>query len=119
MSNLIQELIKKAKQITNSGLPFMEGLEKAEAPKTGKFTLTDYGYLKGDDGDFICYTAVEIPGHFMFGSSVMTEKFKRLEEALDPNDLAALLQNGIVVQFKEKVSKNKRRYVDCELFPEN
>lgn len=117
MTRNILDLIQSVKKETTNGLPFMEGKEKSAIILGQIYNVTDYGYLEGEDGEFIVFTTKEEPNNFMFGSSVMTEKFKKIDVALTETELSTLLDNGIEVVFSSKVSKNKRKYTLCELFP--
>jgi hypothetical protein len=113
----IQSLIAKAKEVTSTGLPFMQGKEKEELSMGMIYNINDYGFLKGDDGDFVAFTTKETPDKFYYGGSVVTEKMHELESALSHEDMAELLEHGIEVVFLQKVSKNKKKYTTCEFFP--
>jgi len=113
----IKELISKVKEVTNTGLPFMTGLEKAEIGMGEIMHINNYGYLKGEEGDFVVFTTKEYPKNFFFGSSVLTGKMKELDIALGEENMFKLLDNGIEVVFDKKKSKNKREYTNCVFFP--
>ena len=118
MSNLnVKELIAKIKEVTYNGLPFMEGKEKGELTMGKVYTITNYGYLTGDDGDFICFITKEEPQEFYFGGSILTDSFNKLENTFSEDEMATLLNTGIEVVFTKKKSKNKREYTACEFFP--
>lgn len=116
----INELIKQAQEVTKSGLPFMDGKEKLEV--TGDvlgrvLTVDDFGYLDGDDGEYVVIAPKEYPKHFIYGGSVVTDAFKKLEEKMGNENMAALIQHGITFKLTELVSKNKRKYIRISFFP--
>lgn len=116
----INELIKQAQEVTKSGLPFMDGREKLEV--TGEvlnniLTVDDYGYLDGDDGNYVVISLKEYPKHFIYGGSVVTDAFKKLEEKIGAENMAQLIQYGLTFRLSELVSKNKRKYVRISFFP--
>lgn len=116
----INDLIKQAQEITKSGLPFMDGKEKLEV--TGdvlgrKLTVDDFGYLDGDDGNYVVIAPKEYPKHFIYGGSVVTDAFKKLEEKMGNENMTALIQHGITFKLVELVSKNKRKYIRITFFP--
>lgn len=98
----------------NNGLPFMVGREK-DAIELGKIiTIKDYGFLTGEDGDFICFIDDDNTDKYFFGGSVLTEKFKQIELAFTPDEIQQLLADGIEIVCSEKKSKNNRKYVNVE-----
>ena len=116
----INELIKQAQEVTKSGLPFMDGREKLEI--TGEvlnniLTVDDYGYLDGDDGNYVVISLKEYPKHFIYGGSVVTDAFKKLEEKIGAENMAQLIQHGLTFRLSELISKNKRKYVRISFFP--
>ena len=116
----INELIKQAHEVTKSGLPFMDGREKLEI--TGEvlnniLTVDDYGYLDGDDGNYVVISLREYPNHFIYGGSVVTDAFKKLEEKIGAENMAQLIQYGLTFRLSELISKNKRKYIRISFFP--
>ena len=116
----INELIKQAQEVTKSGLPFMDGREKLEI--TGEvlnniLTVDDYGYLDGDDGNYVVISLKEYPKHFIYGGSVVTDAFKKLEEKIGAENMAQLIQHGLTFRLSELISKNKRKYIRISFFP--
>lgn len=110
------DLIRKAKEITMSGLPFMEGKEKTELGNGQLYCVKEYGYLKSEDGDFV---VVADEKTFAFGGSVLTDNFRKLEDQLTESEISELLADGIEILITKKKSKvNKREYTACEFFPE-
>ena len=116
----INELIKQAQEITKSGLPFMDGREKLEVngDVLGRIlTVDDFGYLDGDDGNYVVIAPKEYPKHFIYGGSVVTDAFKKLEEKIGAENMAQLIQYGLTFRLSELVSKNKRKYISITFFP--
>ena len=113
----INDLIAKAKEVTASGLPFMDGLEKADLGMGEVLNINNYGYMEGEDGEFVVITTKEYPKNFFFGSSVLTSKMKDLDKVFGEEEMSKLLENGIEVVFEKKKSKNKREYTNVTFFP--
>ena len=116
----INELIKQAQEVTMSGLPFMDGKEKLEV--TGEvlnstLTVDDYGYLEGDDGEYVVISLKEYPKHFIYGGSVVTDAFKKLESKVGAESMVQLIQYGLTFRLSELISKNKRKYIRISFFP--
>lgn len=109
-----QELIAKAKEITASGLPFMDGKEKIELTDGSLYIVKNYGYLESEDGEFV---VLADDTTFAFGGSVVTDSFKKLDAQMLGNDIEELLKEGIEIEITKKQSKNKRGYTVCEFFP--
>jgi hypothetical protein len=114
MKKNLNDLIKKAQEITASGLPFMEGKEKVDLQDGEVYIVKDYGYLESDNGDFVVIANDET---FAFGGAVVTDAFKKLDGALDGSKIEELLKDGIEIGITKKKSKNKREYTACEFFP--
>ena len=120
MSNLnIKALINKAKEVTATGLPFMQGKEKHELTMGMIYNINEYGFLDGGESneEFVVFTTKEHPEAFFYGGSVVTQKIKDLEANLTNEEIAQLLDYGIEVIFLQKLSKNKKKYTTCEFFP--
>jgi hypothetical protein len=102
----------RAKQLSNT-LPFMETREKADLKDLhGKeITVTDYGFLTGDDGDFACFTIKEDKENFYFAGGVLTQHLKTFE---DEGYHAEIVKEGLKIKLYEKVSKNKKTYTAVE-----
>lgn len=108
------DLIKKAQELTASGLPFMDGKDKVSLEDGMIYVVKNYGYLESEDGEFV---VVADDTTYAFGGSLITESFKKLDEHLDGTDIEELLKDGIEIGIKKKKSKNKRDYAVCEFFP--
>lgn len=98
----------------NNGLPFMVGREKDAIELGETITIKDYGFLTGEDGEFICFIDNTNHDKYFFGGSVLTEKFKQIENAFTPEEIQELLSEGIDIICTEKKSKNNRKYVSVE-----
>ena len=108
------ELLNKVKEITASGLPFMEGKEKLELGNGTTFVVKHYGFLEGDNGDYVVIADDE---YYSFGGSIVTEAFKKLDEALTDKEITQVLSEGLPVKVSKKKSKNGRQYTACEFYP--
>lgn len=115
MKQAKMDLIARAKEITASGLPLMEGKTKTDFVDGEVYTVKEYGYLEGDNGDFV---VVADKDTFAYGGSVVTEAFKGLDEKLTQEEIEELLQDGIPMKISKKKSKNGRKYTTCEFFPQ-
>jgi len=115
MKKDLMSLISKVKEITASGLPFMEGKEKTDLSDGEVYTVVEYGYLEGDDKEFVVLTDGET---FCYGGSIVTDAFKALDEKLTDDEIKELLAEGISMKISKKKSKNGRKYTACEFFPQ-
>ena len=111
--NLIQSL----KAMTANGLPFMDGKEKMDLPKNQLITITEYGFMEGEDGEFVVIVTKEYPNYFMFGGMVLTNKMKQVDEGFTDEQKHEILNMGIELVCTEKLSKAKRKYTNVEFFP--
>lgn len=118
----IENLINEVSQITASGLPFMEGKEKLEVKGdilNNVLTVDDYGFLEGEEGEYVVIALKEYPNHFIYGSSVVTQAFKTLDEKFNDEEKEFLLEKGLTFKLNEILSKNKRKYTKIIFFPKN
>lgn len=120
----INEIIAKAKEVTLTGLPFMEGREKGDLNDLINTTVVikDYGYMEdvdknGEVKEYASFIIEENDKEFFFGGQVLTDNLKKLDEVLTDKELEQLLENGIPVVLGKKKSKNKREYTTCNFFP--
>lgn len=121
MMNL-EQLIQEVSQITASGLPLMEGREKLDVKGevlNNVLTVEDFGFLEGEEGEYVVISLREYPKHFIYGSSVVTQAFKQLSEKFSQDDVAKLLDMGLTFKLTEMLSKNKRKYTKINFFPKN
>lgn len=112
-----EDIINNVKAITMQGLPFMEGRVKGDITEGKIYNIVDFGFLKGDEGDFAVYITRENPNEFYFGGSIVTENLKKIEETLTDEQLVELLDKGLEIVMTSKLSKNKRKYMNCTFFP--
>lgn len=112
----------RAKKFGNL-LPFMEGREKGEQSKLvdeGVVTIEDYGFLNGkddngDDSEYVCYTIREDKENFYFGSSVLTNNIKELDEE---GFGSAIRKEGLPMKLSNRKSRStNRNYVAVEFHP--
>lgn len=96
------------------GLPFMQGKEKGEIILGEVYAINEYGFLEGEDGEYIVFTINGNDLEFFFGGTVLTERFKKIESVFTDDEISALLNEGIKVIFEQKQSKNKRKYISVE-----
>lgn len=120
----IEQLLQRAGQITVSGLPFMEGKEKLEVSLRAKtlneiLTVDEYGYLEGDEGEYVVISLQEYPKNFIYGSSVVTEAFKKFDSQFNEEERTMILEHGLTFRLEECMSKNKRKYTKITFFPKN
>lgn len=99
------------------GIDFMDGRKKGEVKElNGKIVeVIDYDFLKGDDGDYIVFITRQDPVHFYFGAMVMTDNFKKFDEA----DKKEIQKEGIPIFLEEKKNKKgNRTYQAITFYPE-
>lgn len=113
----MNDIISNVKAITMQGLPFMEGREKGTIKEDEIVNICDFGFLNGEDGDFAVFIIKENEKEFYFGGSVVTQNLKKIEDSLTEEELTELLNNGLEIVLKSKMSKNKRKYTSCIFFP--
>ena len=51
----------------------------------------------------------EYPQHFIYGGSVVTDAFKKLESKVGTDNMVILIEHGLTFKLTELVSKNKRK----------
>lgn len=104
-------------------LPFMEGRDKGDIKElVGTInTIVDYGFLVGEDEkthvqkDYVCFIVKERGDKFYFGGQVLTDQLQQLHAEGYYEDIVA---EGLPILMKEKQSKNKRKYINVEFYPE-
>lgn len=117
-----EQIMNEVSQITASGLPFMEGKEKIEVKGNilnTTLTVDDFGFLEGEEGEYVVIALKEYPNNFIYGSSVVTQAFKTLDEKFNVDQKAFLLEKGLTFKLTEMLSKNKRKYTKIVFFPKN
>ena len=116
-----QNIIAQIKGITSTGLPFMEGLDKGETAEILGQTVNviEYGYMNGDDGEYVVFIVKENEEHFYFGSTVVTSAFKQLDATIQPEVIKEILELGLPIKLSERQSKTKRKYIKVDFYPNN
>lgn len=114
--NMRKSLRDRAKEF-DVRLPFMEGREKGDTNELlGTVnTICDYGFLKGDNGDYACFIVKERSNKFYFGGTVITDRLQQFDLEGYHDDIVA---EGLPVLMNEKKSKNNRTFTDVIFFPE-
>ena len=118
----INDIMKKAQSLTENGLPFMEGKSQLEVEGNilnNNLTVDNYGYMKGEHGEYVVVALREYPEHFIFGSSVVTQAFKNVDESLTPEEIEFLLEKGLTFKLEKVKSRNKKVYVKITFFPKD
>ena len=115
----IQELRKKVMEITEIGLDFMEGKEKIDIDTVINEVLTveNFGYITTKLGECVVITVKEYPSNYIFGSSVITETFKKLTEKLSADEVTTLINEGFTFKITKEISSNMRKYNRIQFFP--
>jgi len=99
-------------------LPFMEGRDKGDGKElVGQIvTITDYGFLKGDDNrNYAVFITKEHSKKFFFGGTVLTDQLEQLEAE---GYRSEIIEEGLPMLMTEKKSKNNRTYTNVEFYPE-
>ena len=98
--------------------PLMDGREKGDLDsiKGVETTITDYDFVNGDDGEYVVFTTHENPQLFYFGSTVLTQQMRKIEDAGYHEDVK---KDGLPVKLYDRKSKNKRTYTDVTFYPES
>ena len=118
MSDMKKSLKARAKEFSVQ-LPFMDGRDKGDARElVGQIsTITDYGFLKGDDNrEYAVFIVGERGNKFYFGGTVLTDQLQQLEAEGYHDDIVA---EGLPMLLTERKSKNNRSYTNVEFYPED
>ena len=93
------------------GIPFMEGAEKADIRDLvdEPIHIIDFGFIKGDNGDFAVFQTKENEGVFFFAPTVISENLREIEADNMKNVLA---KTEVVVRLT--TSKKGRDYFSLE-----
>lgn len=115
-NNVKKSLKDRAKEFSVQ-LPFMDGREKGDVKElVGQdITITDYGFLSGDDGDYAVFITAQHAKKFFFGGQVLTDQLQQLEAEGYHEEIVA---EGLPTRMTEKKSKNNRGYINVEFYPE-
>ena len=93
------------------GIPFMEGSEKADIRSIvdEPIHIVDFGFIKGDNGDFAVFKTAENEGVFFFAPNVITDNLREIEVDGMRKQLA---KTEVVV--RATTSKKGREYFSLE-----
>ena len=99
------------------GIAFMDGANKGDMSEIigRNVTITDFDFIKGENGEYVVFTVKEVENTFFFGGKVLTEDLS----GLSLSDRAELRENGLPVLFEEKKNKAGRKYTGVTYYPEN
>ena len=111
--------LKEKAESMNSGkgIVFMEGRTKGETEELIDKTVTirDYAFINGTDGEYAVFIVDGENKKFYFGGKVLTDNLK----AFTDEEHAELISDGLPTRFTLRVSKNKKKYVAVEFYPED
>ena len=102
---------------SGKGIQFMEGRTKGETDELLDKTVTirDYAFINGTDGEYVVFIVDKVKDKFYFGGKVLTDNLKQLTD----EEHAELVTEGLPTKFTLRVSRNKRKYVAVEFYPED
>jgi hypothetical protein len=105
---------------SNGGVPFMEGRTKGDnLPLNSPVTIDDYGFIDGEDGEYVVISLKEFPKNFYFGGSVVTEKMQDIEKDITPDEKKEIHSSGLPVLFSKRKNKaGKKEYTTCVFYPD-
>ena len=95
----------------NKGIAFMDNATKVELKVTcGKpVHIDDFGFIKGESGDFACIHLAEYPNNFFFANAIITDMLKQVES----DGMRDALKSQPIV-FGMHTSKKGREYMGYE-----
>lgn len=96
-------------ELSAEGIPFMEGRTPGKLEVGEVVTICDYGFIKGEDGDYSVFITKEDDKHFYFGGMVFNQLFEMLDKYTD-DEIKEVLEQGIQVSTEKKKSKKGREY---------
>ena len=101
---------------SGKGIEFMDKRTKGETEELldQVVTIRDYAFITGQEGEYAVFIIDEDADKFYFGGKVITDNLKALSE----EEHEELKQEGLPTLFAERVSKNKRKYISVEFYPE-
>lgn len=111
-----KSLKERTKQFSTS-LGFMENRKKADQKElVGQIvTIRDYGFLTGDNGEYVAFIVDEHSDKFYFGGGVLTDQLRQLEEE-DYHE--EIVTEGLPMVLVERKSRNNRTYLNVTFYPE-
>lgn len=107
---------KMLKMNSGEGIPFMQGRTKGETEELlgKKLTIRNFGFINGNDGEYVVFIVDEIEDKFYFGGSVLTTDLKAISE----EEITEVNENGLPIMLEERKSKNNRKYVAVTFYPD-
>lgn len=95
----------------SKGIPFMDGRDKGEsADIVGKWLhIDDFGFIKGDNGEFAVVSFAEDAEHFYFMNSIITEMLQKVNA-----DSMRKYLGSQAIRFDMKTSAKGRDYMTYE-----
>ena len=101
---------------SGKGIEFMDKRTKGETEELldQVVTIRDYAFISGQDGEYAVFIIDEDADKFYFGGKVITDNLKAFSE----EEHEELKEEGLPTLFAERVSKNKRKYISVEFYPE-
>ena len=110
--------LKEKAESMNSGkgIEFMNGRTKGEMEELldKVVTIRDYAFISGTDGEYVVFIIDEIKDEFFFGGKVLTDNLKSLTE----EEHEELKTEGLPTLVSQRTSRNKRKYIGVEFYPE-
>lgn len=98
-------------KFTQQGVPFMEGADKKDIRELVDLPIhiVDYGFIKGDNGEFAVFKIAEVDDAFYFAPTVISDNLKTIQEDGMKDALAK-----IEVVIRSTTSKKGRDYFSLE-----
>jgi len=117
MADLKKSLKQKAQELSAPQLPIMEGRDKGDTDDLigVVVTLRDFGFMSGDNGDYVVFIVDEEPKEFFFGGKVLTDDMQKMES---DGYHQMIVDEGLPMVLTKKKSKNKQTYTNVLFYPE-
>lgn len=98
-------------RFNNKGIPFMDNADKGDLHDIlGEIVhITDFGFIKNDEGDYGVIQLSEKPGVFYFANQVITDMLHQV----DTDGMKDEIKNA-PIKFETAVSKKGREYIRFE-----
>ena len=103
-------------RFNNKGIPFMDKADKGDLHDIlgEKVHITDFGFIKNDEGDYGVIQLQEKPSEFFFANQVITDMLHQVEA----DDMKEELAKQVIV-FSKATSKKGREYIKFEFTKDN
>lgn len=103
-------------RFNSKGIPFMDNADKGDMHDIlgEPVHIVDFGFIKGEDGDYGVIQLKEHEGEFYFCNQVITDMLKQVEADDMKDELAKQ-----VVKFELATSKKGREYFRFEFAKDN